>query len=150
MAGRRPLPSAIKILRGTAQPCRMNKQEPRPGPLPDAPPKHLSAEAKKHWKESFKLLTKARILTETDGDSLSLFCEVKARWIFAKKMLEEEGMVIVASSGFPIQSPWLQICNKAHEQMLKISIEFGMTPAARTKVNASPDGDKELNPFDQF
>ena len=44
------------------------------------------------------------------------------------------GAVIKAPSGFPVQSPFLAIANKAHEQMVKLLTEFGMTPAARTRV----------------
>ena len=124
MAGRRPKPTALKQLQGTLRKDRTNANEPKPGPLGKSIPDHLSKEAKKYWKESFKLLTRVGILTETDADSLALYCESKMRWVFAKKQLEKDGMVIIAQSGFPVQSPYLQILNKSHDQMLKILLEF--------------------------
>jgi len=150
MAGRRPKPTALKQLQGTLRKDRTNANEPKPNPLSKGIPKHLSKEAKKYWKEIFKLLTRVDILTETDVESLSLYCESKARWILAKKQLEKDGLVIIAQSGFPVQNPYLQILNKAHDQMLKILLEFGMTPAARTKVNATSKDEDESDPWDEF
>lgn len=51
--GRKPAPSEIKELQGTAQPCRINKFEPKVnGRITDmlGPPDYLSEEAKCHWK----------------------------------------------------------------------------------------------------
>ena len=107
----------------------MNENEPEPEPLPSKPPVHLSKAAKRYWAEAFKLLVVVGVLTELDGDTLSLYCESKARWIHSKKQLEKDGLVIIAQSGFPVQNPYLQILNKSHDQMMKILIEFGMTPS---------------------
>ncbi len=134
MAGRKPKPTALKMLEGTYRKDRASGKEPEPGPLTGNPPAHLNKEAKKHWKETFKLLAGVGVLTEMDADTLSLYCESKARWVYAKKKLEKDGLVITTQSGFPVQSPWLQICNKSHENMLKLAIEFGMTPSSRTRI----------------
>lgn len=49
--GRKPLPTEIKELQGTAQPCRLNKFEPKVSEIIDQePPEYLSNEAKVHWK----------------------------------------------------------------------------------------------------
>ena len=167
MAGRRPKPTSIKALQGTLRKDRTNEKEPQPEPLPPDPPDHLGKEAKKYWKETFKLLAGVGVLTEMDSDTLSLYCETKAKWVYAKKQLEKNGLVIIAQSGFPVQSPWLQICNKCFDQMLKISTEFGMTPSSRTRIKVEfpekEDDDpmavlrrsiagrrKKPNPFDEF
>ena len=150
MAGRRPKPTALKQLQGTLRKDRTNANEPKPEALGKGVPKHLSKEARVYWRESFKLLTRVGILTETDADSLGLYCETKARWIHAKQKLAKDGLVIIAQSGFPVQNPYLQILNKAHDQMLKILLEFGMTPAARTKVNATSKDEDESDPWDEF
>ena len=149
MAGRKPKPTALKALQGTLRKDRTNGDEPEPEPLQPDPPVHLSKEAKQYWKETFKLLAGVGVLTEMDADSLSLYCESKARWVHAKKQIEKDGLVIVAQSGFPVQSPWLQIANKAHEQMLKISAEFGMTPSSMSRICVAVKPEDE-NPFDSI
>ena len=64
--------------------------------------------------------------------------------------MAKDGLVIIAQSGFPVQNPYLQILNKAHDQMMKLLVEFGMTPAARTKVNATSKDEDESDPWDEF
>lgn len=41
-------------------------------------------------------------------------------------------------SGHVQQNPWLQVANKALEQMHKLLAEFGLTPASRSRVAAMP------------
>ena len=49
MAGRKPLPVAVKKIKGTLQKCRTNPNEPRPmGKLGD-PPEYMSDIAKEAW-----------------------------------------------------------------------------------------------------
>ena len=50
MAGRKPLPTAIKKLKGTLQKCRTNPHEPQPaGDLVD-PPEYMADGAKQAWR----------------------------------------------------------------------------------------------------
>jgi phage terminase small subunit len=48
--------------------------------------------------------------------------------------LTELGEVAATPNGYAVQSVWLQIANKAMEQMHKFMVEFGFTPASRTRV----------------
>lgn len=136
MAGRKPIPTILKKLKGTAQPCRTNDAEPRPEALDAKPPAHLDAEAKKYWLETYQLLSDVKVLSVMDRDVLTLYAMTKAKWIEATKQLKKNGMTIVAQSGFPVQNPWLAIANKAFDQLLKLQCEMGMTPSSRQKVSA--------------
>ena len=52
MAGRKPLPTAIKKLKGTLQKCRTNPHEPQPeGDLVD-PPEYTADGAKQAWRNA--------------------------------------------------------------------------------------------------
>lgn len=58
------------------------------------------------------------------------------------------GTVVKSPSGYPIQSPYLAIANKAHEQMTKLLAEFGMTPSSRSRcMVAKPD---DSGPYAKF
>lgn len=129
-AGRRPKPSALKIVNGK------NADEPQPEVVLPKPPRHLSAVAKKEWKRITPLLFDMKVLAEIDTVALAAYCNAFARWREAEDKVAEEGMIVKAPSGYPIQSPYLAIANKALEQMHKLLIEFGMTPASRTKVKS--------------
>ena len=49
MAGRKPLPTRLKVLKGMAQPCRTNPQEPRPEVVALDPPEYLGTTARAEW-----------------------------------------------------------------------------------------------------
>ena len=49
MAGRKPLPVAVKKIKGTLQKCRTNPHEPRPGGRLGEPPEYMSDIAKEAW-----------------------------------------------------------------------------------------------------
>ena len=70
-----------------------------------------------------------------DGAALALYCQAWARWVEAEANLVRYGTVIKSQSGFPIQSPYLAIANKAMAQMARILVEFGMSPSSRTRVS---------------
>ena len=46
MAGRKPLPTHLKLVKGTARPHRINKAEPRPAVAVPEPPAHLDERAR--------------------------------------------------------------------------------------------------------
>ena len=114
----------------------MPENEPTP-PISESPaPDFLSASAANYWPKISKQLADCGILTEIDETALALYCEAFARWKDANAMVIKHGTVIKAPSGFPVQSPYLAIGNKAFEQMTKLLSEFGMTPSSRTRVQA--------------
>jgi len=46
---RRATPTKLKLLKGTAQKCRINPKEPKPKNDKIKAPDHLSKDASKHW-----------------------------------------------------------------------------------------------------
>jgi P27 family predicted phage terminase small subunit len=73
-------------------------------------------------------------MTDIDGAALAAYCQAWARWVEAEENLVKYGVVIKAPSGFPIQSPYLAIANKAMDQMTRLLVEFGMSPSSRSRV----------------
>lgn len=49
MSGRKPLPTSLKIFRGTAQKCSINPHEPKPPVAALEPPDFLGPIARKEW-----------------------------------------------------------------------------------------------------
>lgn len=138
------VPTALKVVRGNPGKRPLNKAEPEYEKGADVPD-YLSPAAKKHWSEVYKMLNDAGVLTKVDSHVLGMYCEAFATWRDATDKVAKHGTVIKAPSGFPVQSPFLAIANKAHEQMRKLLIELGMTPASRTKVTAVKK--EKTNPF---
>lgn len=142
--GRRPIPSNLKVIRGTDQPCRMNPNEADPDTDKILPPEHLSETALAHWDATVKELRSAGLMTNLDITALAMYCEAYATWVEASEKVRLTGTVVKhPTNGFPMQSPYLAVANKAFEQMRAMLTEFGMTPSSRTRVNTTSEGGKK-------
>jgi P27 family predicted phage terminase small subunit len=78
------------------------------------------------------------LLTKVDRAALALYCDAWGRWVEALEALRRYGVMVKSPSGFPMQSPYLAVANKAMEQMRLLLGEFGMSPSSRTRVHAQP------------
>lgn len=149
MAGRRPKPTALKELEGNPGKRRLNAEEPKPSGIPTCP-KHLDKSAKAEWKRISRELITLGLLTSVDRAALAAYCSAWSRWISAEENVQKFGAVIKSpKSGYPVQNPYIGISNTALDQMRKFLIEFGMTPASRSRLHVSDPGEI-ADPFEQF
>lgn len=135
--GRRPKPTALKVLSGTLRPDRANPREAEPRRRLPACPSVLQGEAQREWRRVARKLFDAGLLTEIDGPALMGYCLAYARLLDAEEKLREYGSVVKAPSGYLVHSPYLAIANRALEQMRSMLVEFGMTPSSRSRVLAA-------------
>ena len=134
--GPKSKPTKLKLLQGNPGKRPLPKNEPKP--KTDAAlksPKHLDAIAKKEWRRMAKQLHALGLLTDIDKTALAAYCTNYSLWVKASLEIQKTGMLIKAQSGFPMQSPYLQIANKAQGEMRKWLVEFGMTPSSRAGLN---------------
>ncbi len=89
-----------------------------------------------------------RRLSRIDRAALAAYCQAWGRWVEAEEALRKYGVMIKSPSGFPMQSPYLAIANKAMEQMRAMLTEFGMSPSSRTRVHADPN--LTMDPTDAY
>lgn len=134
MAGRKPLPTPLKILRGTDRKDRTNKNEPKPDLSMPSAPEHLSRYALMEWGRVTVELYQLGLLTDIDRAALAAYCQCYGRWREAEEELAKTGLTITTTNGNVIQNPIVGIANKSLEMMHKFLVEFGMTPSARTRV----------------
>jgi P27 family predicted phage terminase small subunit len=134
--GPKPLPTRLKVVRGTLRKDRANPREPDvQAEIPPCPPE-LSPAAKVEWERIAPELAMLGLLARIDRSALALYCESYSRWIEAISAIQQYGAVVKSPSGYPIQSPYVGIANKAGEQVRLMLSEFGMTPSSRTRVQA--------------
>jgi P27 family predicted phage terminase small subunit len=141
--GRKPLPTSVKVLRGNPGKRPLSDGEPRPEATLPAPPSHLSAEAKREWQRLGRQLVAMGLMTKIDRAALAMYCQAWARWLEAEKALKAYGVMVKSPNGFPMQSPYLAVANKAMEQIRAMLTEFGMSPSSRTRVHVTPQVDEE-------
>lgn len=145
-------PTALKLIKGTFRADRAAKSEPRPEVEIPPVPAHLSDEAKAEWNRISEELAQLGLLTRIDRAALTAYCDVWADYIEASKFCAtkdgNDRKVIKTAAGNLVENPYFSIKKRSLELMHKYLVEFGMTPASRTKIDASPlPAGKPGNPF---
>ena len=141
MRGRKPSPTAIRLLRGNPGRRRLNADEPTPTVQADlAAPAWLDVEAQAEWARVAPILGRLGVLSEIDGDALAAYCESWTTWKAATQKIRQFGMVVKSTKDrdLPIISPYVKIAHNALTQMRALLVEFGMTPSARARVHGAP------------
>ena len=139
MRGRKPTPADIKALRGNPGRRKLPPEAPTPASAESlAPPAWLSKAAKTRWRELAGELERVGLLTRIDLGALAQYCQVWARWQRAEVDVAKRGQVIRmrTKSGrwYQAQNPYVSLANRALIHVRGLEAEFGMTPAARSRV----------------
>jgi P27 family predicted phage terminase small subunit len=87
------------------------------------------------------------LVTKLDRAALAAYCQAWGRWVEAEEALRKHGVLVKSPSGFPMQSPYLAIANKALKEMRLLLQEFGLSPSSRSRVTAAPMGPQEETPL---
>lgn len=148
IAGRKPTPTALKVLHGNPGRRPLNAAEPRAEVARLHCPEELDEIARAEWQRVMPLLAAAGVLTRLDRAALISYCVIYSRAMQADAMLAKAGMVITTANGTEVQSPWVSISNRAHELLNRYEVEFGMTPSSRSRVKVPQKaGEDEFSQF---
>ena len=149
MAGRKPLPTHLKLVKGTARPGRLNKNEPKPAAAAPEPPAHLDDRAKAKFTELAQMLARYGVMSELDAGALARYAVVWCRWVDAEAEIKKRGPVVKTTGDNIIQNPFLAVANKCLLQMAQIESEFGLTPSSRSRIRMEAPSDT-VDPFEEF
>ena len=132
MAGRRPKPTVLKIIKGTARKSRLNPKEPQviEGDFRKCP-SWLCSEGQKEWKRISGKLKGTGILTELDRTAFTVLCQMWGEYVEGTKNKEPVSMAHIT-------------------QMRLMAGEFGLTPSSRSKVEGIEPVSNELDPWDDL
>lgn len=153
MAGRRSKPTMLKLVTGNPGKRALNKREPKPRRLIPSCPAHLSDASKVAWGQLCVILDRMRVLTEADALALERLCDCYADILESREAIALHGRTYetFGPAGRLIKgNPAVTQLRAADSQFKAYLIEFGLTPAARSKVNAEPDGDEGKDPLQQY
>jgi P27 family predicted phage terminase small subunit len=148
--GRTPKPTAVELAEGCPGKRPINHAEPKPRFMVPKCPAHLDARAKKEWRRLVPILMQMRVLTEADGIALGNLCQSYSTMVRAQEKLNEAGILYKAPSGYVMQSPLLAVVNTCIETINKLSREFGLTPAARSRIYTNPPQGGPKDPFERI
>lgn len=123
--------------------------------IPDCPD-HIQGAAREEWDRIVVLLERYKLITDLDTAALALYCASYGRWQEAETCMQKLkgdgggfGLIIKSPSGYPIQNPYLAIANRAMEDCHRYLQQFGLSPAARTRVKSGMQGDLFNNSDDE-
>lgn len=142
-SGRKPKPTAVKVLEGNPGKRSLNRQEPKPEKKAPRCPAWLEDEAKKEWKRMARQMEQLGILTEIDMAAFAGYCQAYARWKEAEEYISEHGTVMKALSGYCQQVPQVSIAQTYLKIMNRFCEQFGLTPSSRSRIVAENGEDKE-------
>lgn len=144
--GRKPKPTAVKVLEGNPGKRELNTNEPKPKrtKLPKCP-EWLETEAKAEWKRLAKNLFELGLLTDLDVQVFASYCQAYARWREAEEFLTQHGSIVKTKSGYWQQVPQVSIAHQNQKLMMQAASEFGLTPSARSRIIADNSVTKEAD-----
>lgn len=156
-SGRKPAPTALKLVKGNPGKRAMNKNEAKVELAQPSPPAFLNDDAKVEWGRVIDRLYSAGLMTELDRAVLAAYCQAYGRWAQAERALARmaekdplnSALMVKTTNGNAVQNPLVGTANKAKADMVRYALEFGMSPSARSRVNAKPD-DHEKDQFADF
>ena len=151
LRGPAPAPTSLKIMRGNPGKRSLPKNEPQLETKAPECPAHLDAMARSEWDRMVPILLGMRVLTEADYMALSMLCQAYSTMAAAQDQLNKTGILFKTPSGYVQQSPLISIVNQNAELVTKLCREFGVTPSARSRVQArQADKAKADDPWARF
>lgn len=155
-AGRPPIPTALKLVSGNPGKRPLSEKEPAPAASPSQAPKDLGGDALACWKRLFPILTNMGVMTVADREALAETCRCYGELSAARRSLAQPllapdpddpaKLIEVAAAGdavfrtlsrdgVPVKPrPELAIIEAAARRYRDYLIQFGLTPAARSRV----------------
>jgi P27 family predicted phage terminase small subunit len=141
----RKLPTHLKLLRGNPG-KRAIQPEPEPAVpgTPPEPPAFLGEDAKNEWFRVVPELQRLGLLTVVDLMPLAAYCDAFSRWVTAERLLTAmadkdattKALLLKGAAGNAVANPLVKLARCAAADMVHFAGEFGMTPLARSRLNA--------------
>ncbi len=116
MRGRKPKPTAMKMLEGNPGRRPINGAEPKPPTSTPTCPAHLSPTAKTEWKAGDSS-ERDRAADPDRPDGAGHLLPGLRRWVEAERKLAETPPILKTPAGYIQISPWITISNKQVELM---------------------------------
>lgn len=151
MRGRKPKPTALKLVQGNPGRRRLNPDEPQPADLsPDCPPEITEPVAQAEWARIIVPAIARGQITADDRVFAIAHCEL---WATYRSQLADAArhphVVAVGAHKYPTPNPARVMSNKTLLLLAKVDAELGFSPTSRTRVHV-PRKMEAGNPLRRF
>lgn len=149
-AGRKPKPTALRILEGNRgkRPLPAGEPEPVRHLEPSDAPEWLSDQAREVWEREIARIPRG-LLGAHHAELFAHYCSTLAELQRINKLSAKAPPVIPVGSGdskIYQQSPWASAYLRHADMLRKLASELGLTPTSSPRVAAAPK-QNTANPF---
>ena len=143
MKGRKPIPTEIKKQKGTFRKSRgVDEIKPELSLYPK-PPEYLTEHGLEVWSLTVPFLTGLKILTQVDEQLLGAYCNEMGRYNEIAAKIKVNGILTKApKNDYIMAHPLYARMKKSWKSATEIGVLFGITPSARTRVQAGKENKK--------
>lgn len=146
-SGRRPKPTALKILEGNRGRRPLNEAEPHPRPVAPNRPEWLCEAAKAIWDETIAELAAMGTLASCDQGVIAGYCQSFGRWQQYEHAIDGNGPVMeiafVTGSGEEVKSlkpsPFVKMAKDEKAAMRAFATLLGLDPSSRSRLKVTPN-----------
>lgn len=149
MRGRKPKPTALRIVQGNPGKRSLPKAEAKPQVGLPNPPEHLTAEAKREWWRMGRRLVRLGLMTEIDKAALAVYSQAWARWAETEAKIREVDALMPGAQFNKERRHFVKQAAEAMRDLMRYLVEFGMTPSSRSRVHASKPAE-ETDPVEKW
>jgi P27 family predicted phage terminase small subunit len=151
----KPTPTNLRVIRGNPGGKALPKNEPQPQ-IPDLvpnPPRQLKGLAAEEWRRVVTELYRLKLVTVVDINPLAAYCQAYKTWCEAVELMNEldatfmKGYVLKSKYGV-VKNPLHGVARDAAREMVRYASEFGLTPAARTRLSTPSGEARQPDKFD--
>jgi P27 family predicted phage terminase small subunit len=155
VAGRKRIPDHLKVVAGTDQPSRMNPEAPVPAEALPVAPDWLSTRCAEIFDQLVAIIDPMGIGSASDTAMLAMAASRLEEVEICTAMIEDGGRTFVSGITYDDEGrvtsqqikghPAVAQRSEAMRHAQSLLAEFGLSPAARSKVSAIKKN--ETNPF---
>ena len=133
--GRKPKPTALKVLEGNPGCRKLNENEPKPLPIIPDCPEWLVDQAKEVWGKLAPILERMGVLTEADEIALAAICSLYVRYKDLERIIDEKGYTEKNTRSGHKAIPEFSMSRDCLKLLKSFMTEFGLTPSSRTRIS---------------
>lgn len=140
-----PKPTALKLVAGNPGGRELPAGEPIPPAGEPDPPEFLDERARDVWKQVVPRLARIGLARSIDGIPLGRYCVMIVSWTDAVNFVRKNGTTYAVRAPDEGKKPGRILAvrefpqvgeaRKLNQALITIEREFGLTPAARTRIN---------------
>jgi len=148
--GRKPTPTALRVLRGNPGRRPLPEDEPRPAAGTLEKPESLDGVASTEWDRVAQKLVDLGIVTELDQATLECYVTALSDVRQLRAAIAKDGWAIKTADGEGLKrNPLAASLREANERLRSFASELGLTPASRARL-ATPGKKAGTDPLEDL